>query len=261
VAKGTRADVTLVERGLAESRTRAQALIMAGLVYSGEQRINKPGDIIAPERAIDLRGQDHPWVSRGGVKLAHGLEHFGLSPEGRVCMDLGSSTGGFTDVLLTQGAAHVYAVDVGHGQLAWKLRNDPRVTVMERVNARHMTSLPPRPGQGPLPAEAGDAPPLGVLVCDASFIGLRVVLPAALSFCAPGAWAVALIKPQFEVGPAIAKGGVVRDAAVHERVCAEISGWWSALPGWRVLGVEPSPILGPEGNREFLIAAERLAGG
>ncbi|MBS7812138.1 TlyA family RNA methyltransferase [Roseococcus pinisoli] len=241
--KGQRADVTLVERGLAESRTRAQALIMAGLVYSGEQRINKPGEVIAPDRAVELRGQDHPWVSRGGVKLAHGIEHFGLSPEGRVCMDLGSSTGGFTDVLLHHGAAHVHAVDVGHGQLAWKLRNDPRVTVRERVNARHL--------------KEGDLPPLGVLVCDASFIGLRVVLPAALSFCGPGAWAIALIKPQFEVGPAIAKGGVVRDAAVHERVCAEISAWWAALPGWRVLGVEPSPILGPEGNREFLIAAVR----
>ncbi|WP_421993275.1 TlyA family RNA methyltransferase [Roseococcus sp.] len=244
MAKGTRADVALVERGLAESRTRAQALIMAGLVYSGEQRINKPGDLIAAERALELRGQDHPWVSRGGVKLAHGLAHFGLSPAGRVCMDLGSSTGGFTDVLLTNGAAHVCAVDVGHGQLAWKLRNDPRVTVMERVNARHM--------------KEGDVPPLDVLVCDASFIGLRVVLPAAMALCKPGAWAIALIKPQFEVGPAIAKGGVVRDAAVHERVCAEISDWWAALPGWRVLGVEASPLLGPEGNREFLIAAERL---
>jgi 23S rRNA (cytidine1920-2'-O)/16S rRNA (cytidine1409-2'-O)-methyltransferase len=247
LAKGTRADVALVERGLAESRTRAQALIMAGLVFSGEQRINKPGEVIAADRALELRGQDHPWVSRGGVKLAHGLAHFGLSPEGRVCMDLGSSTGGFTDVLLTHGAAHVHAVDVGHGQLAWKLRNDPRVTVMERVNARHL--------------KEGDLPPLDVLVCDASFIGLRVVLPAALAFCKPGAWAVALIKPQFEVGPAIAKGGVVRDAAVHERVCAEIWAWWAALPGWRVLGVEPSPLLGPEGNREFLIAAERMAEG
>jgi 23S rRNA (cytidine1920-2'-O)/16S rRNA (cytidine1409-2'-O)-methyltransferase len=243
VAAKQRADLALVERGLAESRTRAQALIMAGLVYSGEARINKPGEIIAEGRALELRGQDHPWVSRGGVKLAHGIAHFGLSPQGRVCLDLGASTGGFTDVLLTHGAAHVYAVDVGHGQLAWKLRNDPRVTVMERVNARHL--------------KEGDVPPLDVLVCDASFIGLRIVLPAALALCKPGAWAVALIKPQFEVGPAIAKGGVVRDAAVHERVCAEISDWWAALPGWRVLGVEPSPLLGPEGNREFLIGAVR----
>lgn len=255
MAAKQRADLALVERGLAESRTRAQAYIMAGLVYSGEMRINKPGEIIAEGRALELRGQDHPWVSRGGVKLAHGIAHFGLSPEGRVCLDLGASTGGFTDVLLTHGAAHVYGVDVGHGQLAWKLRHDPRVTVMERVNARHLKadSLPPRAAMGKLPA--GDVPPLDVLVCDASFIGLRVVLPAALALCRPGAWAVALIKPQFEVGPAIAKGGVVRDAAVHDRVCAEIAAWWATLPGWRVLGVEPSPLLGPEGNREFLIGA------
>lgn len=243
MAAKQRADLALVERGLAESRTRAQALIMAGLVYSGEVRINKPGDIIAEGRALELRGQDHPWVSRGGVKLAHGLAHFGLSPEGKTCLDLGASTGGFTDVLLHHGAAHVHAVDVGHGQLAWKLRNDPRVTVMERVNARHL--------------EPGQVPPLDVLVCDASFIGLRVVLPASLALCRPGAWAVALIKPQFEVGPAIAKGGVVRDANVHRRVCHEISAWWAEQPGWRVLGVEASPILGPEGNREFLIGAVR----
>ncbi len=241
MAAKQRADLALVERGLAESRTRAQAYIMAGLVYSGETRINKPGEIIAEGRALELRGQDHPWVSRGGVKLAHGIAHFGLSPEGLVCLDLGASTGGFTDVLLHHGAAHVYSVDVGHGQLAWKLRHDPRVTVMERVNARHL--------------KEGDVPPLDVLVCDASFIGLRVVLPACLALCKSGGWAIALIKPQFEVGPAIAKGGVVRDAAVHERVCEEISAWWSTLPGWTVLGVEPSPLLGPEGNREFLIAA------
>ena len=240
-----RADLALVERGLAESRTRAQALIMAGLVYSGERRIEKPGEALPDGLPLELRGQDHPWVSRGGVKLAHGLAFFGLSPAGRVCLDLGASTGGFTDVLLHHGATHVHALDVGHGQLAWKLRNDARVTVMERSNARHL--------------QPGDLPPLGALVCDASFIGLRTVLPAALALCAPGAWAVALIKPQFEVGPAIAKGGVVRDAAVHERVCTEIAAWWAALPGWRVLGVEPSPLLGPEGNREFLIGAALTA--
>ncbi len=240
-----RADVALVERGLAESRTRAQALIMAGLVYSGEARINKPGETIAEGRALELRGQDHPWVSRGGVKLAHGLAHFGFDAAARVALDVGASTGGFTDVLLHHGAARVYAVDVGHGQLAWKLRNDPRVAVLERVNARHIT-------------EAEIPEPITALVCDASFIGLRIVLPAAMALCAPGAWALALIKPQFEVGPAIAKGGVVRDAAVHERVCAEMAEWWAGLPGWRVLGVEPSPLLGPEGNREFLIGAERV---
>jgi 23S rRNA (cytidine1920-2'-O)/16S rRNA (cytidine1409-2'-O)-methyltransferase len=239
-----RADQELVERGLAESRTRAQALILAGVVFSGEARIAKAGDLVRADQPIEVRGQDHPWVSRGGVKLAHALAHFGLAPEGRTCLDIGASTGGFTDVLLTHGAAKVYAVDVGHGQLAWKLRNDPRVVVMERVNARHLDS-----------AKLPEAP--GVIVCDASFIGLRTVMPAPLSLAASEAWAVALIKPQFEVGPAVAKGGVVRDAAVHGRVCAEIADWWAGLPGWTVLGVEPSPILGPEGNREFLIAARR----
>src|SRR3954470_16526964 len=160
-----RADQALVNRGLAESRTRAQALILAGKVYSGTLRIEKSGQFLAPGTPLEIRGQDHPWVSRGGVKLAHAIEHFGLSPEGRVCIDVGASTGGFTDVLLYYGAAKVFAVDVGHGQLAWKLRNDPRVVVMERVNARYLDSLAEAPA---------------VLVCDASFIGLGTVLPAPL---------------------------------------------------------------------------------
>jgi 23S rRNA (cytidine1920-2'-O)/16S rRNA (cytidine1409-2'-O)-methyltransferase len=240
-----RADVVLVERGLAESRTRAQALILAGKVFSGERRIAKAGDLLPEGTPLEVRGQDHPWVSRGGVKLAHALEFFGLSPAGRIGLDVGASTGGFTDVLLTKGATKVYAVDVGHGQLDWKLRNDPRVVVLERTNARHLTV-----------EQIPDAP--GVVVCDASFIGLRTVLPAALGLAAPGAFAVALIKPQFEAGPEkVGKGGVVRDPAVHEEVCAMIRDWWSALPGWRVLGIEASPITGPEGNREFLIAALR----
>jgi 23S rRNA (cytidine1920-2'-O)/16S rRNA (cytidine1409-2'-O)-methyltransferase len=241
--KRQRADVLLVELGLAESRAKAQSLIMAGLVYADTARVNKAGELIADGKALSVKGQDHPWVSRGGVKLAHGLAHFGLSPAGRVCLDVGASTGGFTDVLLTAGAAHVYAVDVGHGQLAWKLRSDPRVTVLEKTNARHLTpALIPGP--------------IACLVCDASFIGLRTVLPAALDLCAPGAFAVALIKPQFEAGPEhVGKGGVVRDPAVHEAVCARIQDWWAALPGWRVLGITPSPITGPEGNVEFLIGA------
>ena len=189
-----RADLALVERGLAESRARAQALILAGKVFSGEARVAKAGDAIRPDQPLQVRGQDHPWVSRGGVKLAHALAHFGLSPAGRVCLDVGASTGGFTDVLLHEGAAKVYAVDVGHGQLAWKLRNDPRVVVLERMNARYLTAEQ-------VPEAAG------AVVCDASFIGLRTVLPAPLARAAPGAWAVALIKPQFEVGPAVAKGG------------------------------------------------------
>ena len=238
-----RADLLLVSTGLVESRARAQALIMAGLVYAGTARVQKAGELLAEGAQLSVKGQEHPWVSRGGVKLAHGLSHFGFDPAGRIALDIGASTGGFTDVLLTQGAAKVYAVDVGHGQLAWKLRSDPRVVVLEKTNARHLNAaLIPEPP--------------GALVCDASFIGLQTVLPAAIALCAPGAFAVALIKPQFEAGPEhVGKGGVVRDAAVHEAVCARITDWWGTLPGWRVLGVERSPITGPEGNVEFLLGA------
>ncbi len=186
-------------------------------------------------------------MSRGGLKLAHGLDHFGFAPDGRTCLDIGASTGGFTDVLLARGAARVHAVDVGHGQLAWKLRSDPRVVVHERVNARHL-----QPG-----VLGDDAGRIGALVCDASFIGLRTLLPAALALVSQDAFAVALIKPQFEAGPADAPKGVVRDPAVHQRVCDGIALWWSGLRGWRVLGIEPSPLTGPEGNREFLLGAVR----
>ncbi len=238
-----RADVMLVERGLVESRAKAQALIMAGLVYAGTARVAKAGDMLPEDAQLNLKGQEHPWVSRGGMKLAHGLAHFGLDPTGRICLDVGASTGGFSDVLLTNGAAKVYAVDVGHGQLAWKLRSDPRVVVLEKTNARHLTAqIIPEP--------------IGALVCDASFIGLQTVLPAGLALCVPGAFAVALIKPQFEAGPEqVGKGGVVRDPAVHEAVCARVEAWFAGLPGWRVLGITPSPIKGPEGNVEFLIGA------
>jgi 23S rRNA (cytidine1920-2'-O)/16S rRNA (cytidine1409-2'-O)-methyltransferase len=242
-----RADLLLVALGLAESRARAQALILAGKVFSDTKRVEKAGDLLADGAPLEVRGQDHPWVSRGGLKLAHALAHFGLNPEGRVCLDLGASTGGFTDVLLQHGAAKVYAVDVGHGQLAWKLRQDPRVVVLEKTNARYLdaTAIPE---------------PIGALVCDASFIGLRTILPAPLALCAPGAFAVALIKPQFEAGPGqVGKGGVVRDAALHRSICAMIADWWAALPGWQVLGIAESPITGPEGNKEFLIAARREA--
>ncbi len=239
-----RADQLLVERGLVDTRSRAQALILAGLVFSGDRRVAKAGDLLAEDVALAVKGQDHPWVSRGGVKLAHALEVFGLSPQGRVCLDIGASTGGFTDVLLAREALRVHALDVGHGQLAWKLRSDARVVVHERSNARHLTA-----------AAIGET--AGALVCDASFIGLSTILPAPLALCAPGAWAVALIKPQFEAGPAsVGARGVVRDPAVHAVVCARVRDWWSALPGWTVRGIEPSPITGPEGNREFLIAAD-----
>jgi len=234
-----------VERGLAESRVRAQALILAGKVFSGERRIGKPGEPLARDAALEMRGEDHPWVSRGGLKLDHALRHFQLSPAGLVCLDIGASTGGFTDVLLTHGAASVHAVDVGHGQLAWRLRKDPRVVVHERTNARYLTR-----------ATIGE--PIEALVCDASFIGLATLLPAPLALCASGAWAVALIKPQFEAGRhSVGSRGVVRDPAIHVLVCERVRGWWSGLPGWAVLGITESPVTGPEGNREFLIAATR----
>jgi 23S rRNA (cytidine1920-2'-O)/16S rRNA (cytidine1409-2'-O)-methyltransferase len=231
--------VALVERGLAESRARAQALVMAGKVFSGEKRLDKPGSTIAADAALEVRGADHPWVSRGGVKLVHALDRFAIDPAGKVCLDVGASTGGFTDVLLARGATRVYAVDVGHNQLAWRLRSDPRVVSMEGVNARGLT-LPEAPS---------------IIVCDVSFIGLETVLPAVLALAAPGAQFVVLIKPQFEAGrDQVGKGGIVRDAAVHEAVCRRIEAWIAAR-GWAVLGVIESPITGQEGNREFLLAA------
>jgi 23S rRNA (cytidine1920-2'-O)/16S rRNA (cytidine1409-2'-O)-methyltransferase len=240
-----RADQMLVQRGLVESRARAQALILAGKVFSGEKRIAKAGDLLAEAAPLEVRGQDHPWVSRGGLKLAHGLAHFGFSAAGRICLDIGASTGGFTDVLLSHGAARVHAVDVGHGQLAWKLRCDDRVVVHEKTNARYLDH-----------AQIPD--PINALVCDASFIGLATVLPAPLALCMSGAWAIALIKPQFEAGAAaIGSKGVVRDPAVHRDVCDRIGAWWAGLPGWTVLGITESPITGPEGNREFLLGAVR----
>jgi 23S rRNA (cytidine1920-2'-O)/16S rRNA (cytidine1409-2'-O)-methyltransferase len=240
-----RLDQILVDRGLAESRAKAQALVLAGLVYAGEKRLDKPGTPTPEELAIEVRGQPHPWVSRGGVKLAHALSHFALDPKDAIAIDVGASTGGFTDVLLANGAARVYAVDVGQGQLAWKLRTDPRVVVLEKTNARRLSA-----------AEIPE--PAGMVVCDASFIGLETVLPAALALLEIGGTLVALIKPQFVVGPArVGKGGVVRDAALHEEVCARIATWLPTL-GFDVLGIEPSPILGPEGNREFLVVARKI---
>ena len=239
-----RADQLLVDRGLVESRSRGQALILAGLVFSGTRKLAKAGEQLAPDAALDVRGRDHPWVSRGGIKLAHALDHFGWSVTGAVAMDVGSSTGGFTDVLLTQGAARVYAVDSGTNQLAWKLRQDPRVIVHEKTSARILT-----------PEHIPE--PIDIFVCDASFIGLAKVLETPLSFAAPAARLIALIKPQFEAGRGeVGKGGVVRDPAIHERVCEEVRRWMEGK-GWTVEGVVQSPITGPEGNIEFLIAAYR----
>ena len=240
-----RADQLLVEQGLAESRAKAQALILAGLVSAGGRRIDKPGTALAEDTELALAGRDHPWVSRGGVKLAAALDHFALDPGGRVALDIGASTGGFTDVLLAKGAARVHAVDVGRGQLAWKLRQDPRVVVHEGVNARYLSR-----------AEIPE--PVDLVTCDASFIGLATVLPAPLALTAGHAGLVALIKPQFEAGPAeVGKGGVVRDPAVHRAVCERIAAWIGAQPDWSVIGIADSPITGPAGNREFLIHARK----
>lgn len=240
-----RIDQLIVDRGLAESRTRAQALIMAGLVFVGTRKIDKPGQTVPDDAEIEVKGRDHPWVSRGGVKLAHGLDHFGWAVDGAVAIDVGSSTGGFTDVLLSRGAARVYAVDSGTNQLAWKLRQDPRVIVHEQTSARILTA-------------AHIPEPVDLIVCDASFIALSKVLAVPLGFARPGARALVLVKPQFEAGrDEVGKGGVVRDPAVHARVCDDVAAWFETQ-GWRVDGVSPSPITGPEGNVEFLLAA-RLA--
>ncbi|MCM8731955.1 TlyA family RNA methyltransferase [Hephaestia sp. GCM10023244] len=239
-----RIDQLLVDRGLAESRTRAQALVMAGLVFVGERKIEKAGQQVAADAAVEVRGRDHPWVSRGGIKLAHGLDHFGWEVAGAVALDVGSSTGGFTDVLLSRGAARVYAVDSGTNQLAWKLRQDARVIVHEQTSARILT-----------PTHIPE--PIDLIVCDASFIGLAKVLEVPLGFAGEQARAMVLVKPQFEAGRGeVGKGGVVRDPAIHARVCEEVAAWFAGQ-GWRVEGVTQSPITGPEGNIEFLLAAGR----
>lgn len=241
-----RLDQLLVDRGLVESRARAQALILAGAVFSGEARVDKAGRLLAEDAPLHLRTRDHRWVSRGGVKLAHALDHFAIDAAGHTCLDVGASTGGFTHVLLTRGARRVYAVDVGHGQLAWSLRQDPRVVVLERTNARHLTT-----GHVPEPA--------GLIVCDVSFIGLEKALPAPLALAALDAMLIALIKPQFEAGRAeVGKGGVVRDPKIREAVCEWIAAWLGGLPDWTVMGLTESPITGPEGNVEYLIAARKV---
>ncbi len=242
--KKMRLDQMLVDRGLVESRTRAQALVMAGLVFSGEQKLAKPGQQLPEDAPLDVRGRDHPWVSRGGIKLAHAIEHFALDPRGAVAMDIGSSTGGFTDVLLQGGAEHVFAVDSGTNQLAWKLRQDERVTVLEQTSARVLTP------------EMIDRQ-VSWVVCDASFIGLSKVLERPLELAQQDCRLVALIKPQFEVGrEEVGKKGVVSDPALHRRVCDEVRDWVEGL-GFAVQGIVESPITGPEGNVEFLVSAQR----
>lgn len=240
-----RLDIALVARGLVRSRAEARRAIEAGLVSVGGRVAVKASESVGDGEALVLTGLVHPYVSRGGLKLAHALDHFAIAVEGRLALDVGASTGGFTDVLLRRGARRVHAVDVGHGQLDAALRDDPRVVSLERLNVREI-------GLRHVPE------PVDLIVCDVSFIGLRVALPAALALTAPGADLVALIKPQFEVGPAgVGKGGIVRDAALQSTACETIRDWLAAQPGWTVRGIVDSPIEGGDGNREFLIAARR----
>ena len=243
MTRKVRADQLLMDLDLVESRTRAQALILAGLMFQGTKRIDKPGQMLPNDVMIELRGRDHPWVSRGGVKLAHGLAHFGWDVTGAVAMDVGASTGGFTDVLLSRRAARVYAVDSGTNQLAWKLRQDARVIVLEQTSARILT-----------PVHIPE--PIDLIVCDASFISLAKVLEQPLSFSTEQARLMALIKPQFEVGRDEVGKGVVTDPALHQRVC-DAAAEWIAAQGWTVAGIIASPITGPQGNIEFLMAAQR----
>jgi 23S rRNA (cytidine1920-2'-O)/16S rRNA (cytidine1409-2'-O)-methyltransferase len=243
----SRLDLLLVARGLAATRERAQALVMAGEVLVDGLPAAKPGMSVAADAALVVRAA-LPYVSRGGVKLAHGLDAFGLDVAGRVALDVGASTGGFTDCLLQRGAARVYAVDVGYGQLDWKLRQDPRVVVLEKTNIRYLASLPERPN---------------LAVADASFISLRLVLPAIWRLTATQTDAVALVKPQFEAGRGqVGKGGVVRDPAVRQAVVDDLAAW-AAANGWQVGGVVASPITGPAGNVEFLMRLAKVppAGG
>ncbi len=242
--KKVRLDKLLVDRALVPSRERARALILAGKVVVGEHAVDKAGAQVDEDAPVRLKGEDIPYVSRGGLKLEKGLDHFAVDPAGRVAVDVGASTGGFSDCLLQRGAAKVFAVDVGYGQLAWSLREDPRVVNLERTNIRELTA-----------ERLGERPSLAVI--DASFISLDKVLPPTLALLAPGAEILALIKPQFEVGKGqVGKGGVVRDAEQHAAVLERIRILAESL-GCLVLGVTESPILGPKGNREFLIHLRR----
>lgn len=242
-----RVDQLLADRGLADSRAKAQAYIMAGLVSVAGKKIDKPGLKISSDAPIELKGKDHPWVSRGGIKLDHALRHFSINVTGMTAMDVGSSTGGFTDVLLTGGAKKVYAVDSGTNQLAWKLRQNERVVVHEQTSARILTDqhIPEK---------------VDIIVCDASFISLVKVLERPLEFAKDTAMLVALVKPQFEAERQdVGKGGVVRDEAVRDAVCKKVRDWLIAS-GWDVLGITESPITGPKGNVEFLIGAQKSSG-
>ena len=235
----------MVSRGLAKSREQANSMLMAGTVFVNHKRIDKPGQQITKESEIDVKGKNHPWVSRGGIKLEKAILEYNLDCNSVIALDIGASTGGFTDVLLTKGAKKVYAVDVGYGQLDWKLRQDERVIVSEKTNARFLTDK--------IIKET-----LDVIVCDASFISLKKILPSSLQFLKKNGWLAALIKPQFEVGKGlVGKGGVVRDPNLHEEVTNDIKGWITSEMKMNLLGVVESPILGPSGNKEFVIVVTK----
>lgn len=242
--KKIRIDELVLLQGHAATIEQARALVMSGSVLHNEKPITKPGIAIASDASLRIKNaKGHDWVSRGAIKLEHGLKEYNIKPEGMVAVDIGASTGGFTDVLLHFGAKKVYSVDVGYGELAWKLRNDPRVVLLERTNARHLTA-----------EHISESP--DIIVCDASFISLKTVLPASLALAKNGTILVALIKPQFEVHQdEVGEKGVVRDEALHKRVCLEIEEWLNGREGWKVHGITTSPIKGPEGNIEFLIYA------
>ena len=237
-----RLDVALVRRGLTPSRERARALIMAGQVLVAGHLVDKPGTLISLDAECSLKEipDELKYVSRGGLKLEKALATFGLNPDGLVALDVGASTGGFTDCLLRHGAKRVYALDVGQGQLAWTLRNDPRVEVMEHTNIRYLNSLPES---------------MQCITIDVSFISLRLVLPALVPLLTPGAWVVALVKPQFEAGKVeVDRGaGIIRDPEVHDRVLRELQEWITHNTPFRILGLTDSPIYGHDGNREFLL--------
>jgi 23S rRNA (cytidine1920-2'-O)/16S rRNA (cytidine1409-2'-O)-methyltransferase len=241
-AKKERLDIALVRCGLAPSRERARALIMAGQVFIGDRLVDKPGTLVPVDAECRLMEvpEELKYASRGGLKLEKALATFGLNPAGLVALDVGASTGGFTDCLLQHGAMRVYAVDVGQGQLAWKLRNDPRVVLMEHTNIRYLTALPE---------------PMQCATIDVSFISLRLVLPAIVALLAPGAWVVALVKPQFEAGKAeVDRGaGIISDPAVHSRILQELQEWIAQQTPFQVQGLIDSPIYGRDGNREFLL--------
>jgi len=241
----TRADIALVERGMVESRARAQSLIKAGLVLINDTPVKKPNQPVWNTDTLTISALEHPWVSRGGMKLVGAFDVFNMSARDKIVLDIGASTGGFTDVALANGASKVYAVDVGQGQLAKKLADDPRVISLEKTNARALTAKI-------IPDD------IDLLVCDASFISLKLVLPAGLERVKKGGAAIVLIKPQFEVGKGrLGKGGVVKDPALHDEVKADISNWFNDLEGWKTIALSDSPITGPDGNKEFLLLAER----